>query len=282
MGVVSQLTEITTSVQSYIVAPLAAFGIGGFEFNCQGEAIATLSADITDHYSEDNKALQDHIAIHPKKITLKGYVGEVTYNKTEGGPFAPATLLQKLSTINAFLPRLTAGAVTVQQAITDPTSLTLSSVSNLYALVKNLFGAGGQQQNQQNAYNYFKSLMETATLMGVQTPWEFMTNMAIESIVAIQDEKSIYISDFAVTFKQIRIATVQTTAYSAGNTGGVGAPGGPNYQGDAALQGQNPVPQGNVPGVVLPYQALPGAQGNMTGAGALGLNPALSNIWGGS
>lgn len=212
------LSNITTSLQQYVVAPLASFGVAGFVFNAQGESVAHLSADITDHFAEDNKAIQDHIAIRPKRIVLKGYVGELVYNSAEGQPTALQTLAQKLTTISAFLPPITAAATQAQEILTNPGTASFASVlgasSNIYGIVKNVLAATGNTKNQQNAYNYFKALMESATLMGVQTPWEFMTSMAIESITAIQGENSIYISDFSVTLKQLRIASTTSTAFS--------------------------------------------------------------------
>lgn len=211
----SSLSNITSAINQYVVAPIAAFGVGGFVFNAMGEATANLSADITDHYAEDNKAIQDQIAIRPKRITLKGYVGEITYAGPNVAPGNVNTLAPKLIGLTSFLPAITASATQVQQAIQNPAGINftglLGTASNIYGLVKNTLGAFGETQEQQNAYIYFKALLESATLMGVQTPWEFMTNMAIESLVAIQPENSMWISDFAVTFKQIRIAATSTT-----------------------------------------------------------------------
>lgn len=276
MGLISSLNTISSAMQTYIVAPTAAFGMAGFVFSAQGEAFAQLAADITDHYSEDNKALQDHIAIHPKRITLKGFVGELTYSRPGASASTLNVLTEKLTVISAFLPSLSTGAQTIQQGITNPTNLLLSSSSNLYGLVKNILGATGNTKNQQNAYVYFKSLMETATLMGVQTPWEFMTNMAIESIIAIQDDKSIYVSDFAVTFKQIRIAST-TTFMPVGS--GSAVPTAPVAQGDAAIQKASVTNLGNTPGAALPSSLLAGAQGAIQTVNDLFDNPRLSSIF---
>lgn len=217
----STIADVTDALQNYVVAPLAAFGMGGFVFNAQGESVARLSADITDHYLEDNTAVQDQIAIRPKHITLKGYVGELVYNTTSQSGQVVSQLAEKLTEVTAFLPTLSAAAQQATAAATPPitASNVINASSNIYAVVKNALGAFGSTQNQQNAYNYFQSLMETKTLMGVQTPWEFMQNMAIESIIAVQDEKSIWISDFSVTLKQLRIVQTVTTAFSSGDTG---------------------------------------------------------------
>lgn len=248
----ASLTNITNIVNQYVVSPIATFGLAGFVFDAEGEAIANLSADITDHYTEDNTAVQDQIALHPEKITLKGYVGELVYSNPGTSPTTLQTLAQKLTSVSAFLPSLSAAAIQAQQALVNPASITfnnaLSTTSNIYSLVQNILSATGNMQNQQNAYNYFKALYQSKTLMSIQTPWEFLTNMAIETITAIQPENSKYITDFAVTFKQMRIAQTSTTAFSAGGIGGVVAPGGPIQQGDAALQAQPTSQLGPTPG----------------------------------
>jgi hypothetical protein len=215
----SSLSAITQGINQYVVSPIAAFGLGGFVFNAMGEATANLSAEITDHYAEDNKAIQDQIAVRPKRVTLKGYVGELIYNGPGGGNSTLNSLAQKLVGLTSFLPAITASATQVQALVTNPATASFNSVltttSNIYGLVQNILGAFGATKNQQNAYNYFKALMQSATLMSVQTPWEFMTSMAIESIVAIQPENSMWISDFAVTYKEVRIASTTTTAPGA-------------------------------------------------------------------
>ena len=98
--------------------------------------------------------------------------------------------------------------------------------------------------------------------MGVQTPWEFMPNMVIESITAIQTEGTKYITDFAVKYKQLRFAQTQTAAYNASAyldltpqqqvAADVAAESpSPSIQGDASIQAQDPVSIGNVEGQAL-------------------------------
>lgn len=279
MGIVSSLTSssaptglslanITNVANQYIVAPIAAFGMAGFVFNAEGEAAADLTADITDHYTEDNQAVQDQIALHPKKVILKGYVGELVYNASGSAPGTIQTLAEKLTAITAFLPSLTAAATQAQQALINPASITLnnalSTTSNIYALIQNILGATGNQKNQQNAYNFFKALWQSKTLMSIQTPWEFMTNMAIENVRPIQSENSIYMTDFAVTYKEIRIASTSTVAFSQLGAGtNTGAPTAANQQvlqGVAAIQAAPPAQIGNISGAI-PSSSLVSANG---------------------
>lgn len=282
------LDDLIAGLQNYVVSPLNAFGLGGLVFDVQTESMATLSADITDHYTEDNKALQDHIAVKPKRITLKGFVGEVVYSAPGSSDNTVLqSVVQKLTEISGYLPTLSAAATQAQALIANPLNSTLTinsiagalpSAANIYGLVQNTLGAFGNTAKQQNAYSYFSACLSTGVLMGIQTPWEFLTNMAIETIVAIQPEDSIFMTDFSVTFKQIRIAATKTAAAALSGTGGIPTPGGVIQQGVAALQGQAPANNGISPGLALPSPLLPGIQGSIVSVSNIA-NSGLSNIF---
>src|SRR6185312_8744514 len=46
-------------------------------FHYEGEQTASLESDITDHYIENNTAIQDQIALKPVIITTHGFIGEL-------------------------------------------------------------------------------------------------------------------------------------------------------------------------------------------------------------
>ena len=266
----NELDGLIAGLQNYVVAPLNAFGLGGFVFDIEGESQAKLEAEITDHYTEDNKAVQDHIARKPKIITLRGYVGEVVY-KGDGQSVtrsAIQTVTQKLSSISAFLPQVSASTKQTQSLVSD-TSIGFNegftSTADIYGMVENLIGTTGDTANQQKAYMYFKACWEQGVLMAIQTPWEFLTNMAIQNVVALQTENSTEISDFSVTYKQMRFAKTSSTAYAPSSQASSGnGSSSPQLQGAASLQSQLPVSIGNVAGIALPSNILSGIQGTMT------------------
>lgn len=296
---VSELSLLSADIQSYIVAPAAAFGIGGFVFDVEGEATAILAAEITDHYTEDNLAVQDHIARKPRNITLKGYVGEVIYS-----PVSPNNdsilqqVVQKLTVVSNYLPQITAATQQVQSAFNSGTSLLnapLADAANVYGLVKNILGSiTSDTPRQQQAFMYFKACWEQGIVMSIQTPWEFLTNMAIETVTAIQPEGSKWITDFSVRYKQLRFAQTTSAAYNAAgpNTSSssdnvLGYAG--NYppivpvqknilDGAASLQAPDPVPIGNVPGLNLPSNQLPGWQSQLNSVQDIISNPGAMSI----
>ncbi len=81
-----------------------------FLFNYEGENTITLESDITDHYAEDNTALNDQIALRPELITTHGFIGEL--NDISPEILDPLKLLaEKLTVINAYTPVLSETAI---------------------------------------------------------------------------------------------------------------------------------------------------------------------------
>lgn len=262
MAETTGLDLLAENLNKYVVTPLNAFGLGGFVFDIEGETTANLSTEISDHFLEDNTTVQDHIAIKPKKVTLKSYVGELVYRQDESTDTFVQKAVQKLTTVNQFVPTLTSMAQQVLNArkegkkftlegIKDAfSSKTLNKITDYWAFAKNLLGPTSRQQQ---AYMYFKALMEQKMLVSVQTPFEFMNMMAIESITAIQSENSKYISDFSITLKQIRVAEILNVP--AGSVRYVeGTATIEDFQSPrAAIQNAIPTNQGNIQGLAIDY-----------------------------
>lgn len=207
--------DIKDAYNSYIVRPANAFGLGGFVFDVEMSSTATLSSDITDHYTERNAPIQDHIALKPKRYVLTTYVGELVHRRDEEGNTPTQNMVRKLNIVNAYLPVLTDAA---QQALdiinSDREDIRFSGLvndaANIWSAVKNL---NPPIPEQQKAYMYFKALWETKQLVSLQTPFEFMANMAIETISATQSEDSRWVSDFTITLKEIRYASTENVQF---------------------------------------------------------------------
>lgn len=225
----SQVAAFANNINQYIVRPINAFGVGGFVFDIEGEYTVNLSTEITDHFVEDATTIQDHIAVKPKKITLKSYVGELVYRQDDSTNTLAQKVVRKLTTVGAYLPQMTTMAQQLldikenglqAQALKNPlSSKTVNRVTDYWAFVKNMMSG---QSRQQQAYMYFKALMEQKMLVSVQTPFEYMNRMAIESITAIQQEGEKYVSDFTLTLKEIRTAALlrsPSDVYAGINTG---------------------------------------------------------------
>ncbi len=207
------LDFLNNALNSYIVRPLNEFGLGGFVFDVEGETNVTLTADITDHYLEDNSAVQDHIAIRPKRVVLKGFVGELVFRDDDSVVTQVQRAVQKLTVLSEYLPVLTDGATQINNLAredneTDVVFDGVNRIDDYWNVFRNI---APPPNAQERAYLYFKAMMENKILVSLQTPFEFARRMAIESVIARQEEGTRFVSDFTITLKEIRSVSVLST-----------------------------------------------------------------------
>lgn len=202
-------------------------------FHYEGEQVSQLESDITDHWVEDNTAIQDQIALKAEIITASGFIGEL--NNVPPVALRPLRVASdKLVAIQAYQPQL---SVSAQQAYNQAfylyqvaeTSVN-SAVSAWSSLVDLVTGADAQnvinesgitkariQNKQQEMFQQFYGYWRNRTLFTVQTPWAVFQNMAILNLRAIQEENTRVITNFQVSFKMIRKAeTIEGNALIQG------------------------------------------------------------------
>lgn len=219
-------------------------------FNYEGEQVANLTSDITDHFIEDNTAVQDQIALKPVTISTQGFVGELN-------DIAPAALqpvqqiAEKLTTVEGYVPSLSATALLAYAEAFQLYQVGATALNSAVSVWSTINGSGGEsvingsgissqpnQTQQQIYFQQFYAYWQNRTLFTIQTPWAIFQDMAIQSLSAVQDENTRVISTFNVTFKQLRFASTAITAadnsYSDNN----------NFQGRAFNQGAPPVDLG--------------------------------------
>lgn len=220
-------------------------------FNYEGEQSVTLASDITDHYIENNSAIQDQIALRPEKIMTHGFVGEL--NDIAPGPLKPLqTLAEKLTTIPGYTPQLSTTALLAYSqafAAYQTAKAVGNSLVSLWGSIngddnQSVINGGGittasefTQTKQQIYFAQLYGYWRNRTLFTIQTPWAVFQDMAIESLRAIQDADTRMITDFEVTFKLMRFAT---TAFLSGGLYSDNT----NFQGRAAAQGARAVDLG--------------------------------------
>jgi hypothetical protein len=199
-------------------------------FNYEGEQTATLESDITDHFIEDNTPVQDQIALKPEVITTHGFVGELN-------DISPAALLplkfaaEKLTTINAYTPALSATALLAYNNAFQLYQVGVNALNSAVAAWSSINGgsaqsvingagitAGQNQSKQQLFFQQFYGYWKTRTLFTVQTPWAVFQDMAIHRLRAIQNEDTLVITDFEVTFKLMRFASTISISGDLYNT----------------------------------------------------------------
>lgn len=213
----------------YILNPHGMKGIAGFVFDYEGDDQIMLESDITDHYAEDNSSVQDHIALKPYKITLRGFVSELILPSTGQGVFGALTTLQsKMGTVNAYLGKYTpqalqklqgnaSRAVSQVQNYANTASQYLNQAKNIAAL----FGGGtGAPTKQQQAFVALASLRDQRQIFNVLTPWSLLPGMAVETLVFVQSKDSKTRTDISVTMKQMRFVDVQSSQNTTATHGG--------------------------------------------------------------
>ncbi|MEZ5691197.1 MAG: hypothetical protein R3D71_05995 [Rickettsiales bacterium] len=208
--------DVKDSFGKYIVAPISQFGLGGFVFDGEEETVLNLHADITDHFTEGNFSVQDHIALKPKIVKLNTFVGELVHHNEIQGSGDTQRIARKLTTINSYLPSLSAASNQIKKILdkNDKEQIfnnVTDNALNIYGMIKNI---APPLPKQQVAYQYLKALYEQKIPVSLQTPFEFCSSMAIEDITAIQDEHSRYISNFIITLKEIRTVSFNILSFS--------------------------------------------------------------------
>lgn len=219
-----------TDAGNVIVNFLSNTGIAGFKFHIPQTEAIKLENDITDHFTETNSTIQDHIAQKPITITLTGLVGDYFYSVNQIEDML-ARIVPTLTLVKEFLPQISAAAAFLKSKkintfnslkskiaskysgseteafkLNASTSVAASDFSymDLFALFQQLYKL---KSAQTRAYIFFECLWKARGLVTVETTWKRFNNMAVQSISARRDNNA-DITDFSVTFKQI--STVST------------------------------------------------------------------------
>lgn len=193
-------------------------------FHYEGENKSSFESDITDNYVEDNTAIQDQIALKPVIIVTQGFVGELNDIPPNKAFQIAQVAAQKLVTISAYTPSLSTTALlayneavfaystlanVAQNAVSAWSSIVNGGVGTT-VISGNSVAVQPSQNKQQTYYQQFYGYWNSRTLFTIQTPWAIFTDMAILKLDAVQSAETNVISEFTVTFKQMRFAKVQT------------------------------------------------------------------------
>lgn len=246
-GFVAQFEQ--AALRCSIVIPQGVAQIGSFAFDYRETEEEDLESEIPDHWLEDNTAAHDHIAVKPVRVTLSGFVGELVLPagvlRTLLGALTAAT--NALSQLPVFLGAQTPGNTqAIQQAISQAQSVvvqvgqTVARAAQLANLLSGLLSSPARNK-QQKAFQQLKAYWQAGTIFTVHTPFETLTNMAIESIRVVSPPDSRDWSKFVVRMKQLQF---------------VGGLGTPNYAATlaapvAVAQGQAPTNLGATAGAAL-------------------------------
>lgn len=190
-----------------------------FMFNYEGEQTVELNSEITDHFIEDNTAIQDQIALKPVRVVTKGFISELN-NVTPTILQPLKTIAQKLTAINSYAPSISETsqiaydqAFQTYQIATNAINAAISAWASVsgggVSVISGNFPIAVQlaQNKQQTAFQTFYGYWYNRILFTIQTPWAIFQNMAIEQLRPVQSEDTKTFTTFECTFKQIRTAS---------------------------------------------------------------------------
>lgn len=179
-------------------------GIAGLIFAIPESETLTLQAQITDHVVEDNSTMQDHISLSPIKVTLTGKISELVLTKSSIEQYAE-TVLTTLGTVGALSPALSVSAAQALSTISRVKQAAEQTLSKLNS-IKDIVTGSTTLNKQQAYYKEIKQMFYGRGLFTVETPWETLPNMAIESVTFDQDETTNEWTTVSVMLKQITLA----------------------------------------------------------------------------
>lgn len=205
----AQFFESASKLSQAFVSFTGATGIAGFVFDLRTDEEVSLSNDVTDYYTEANEPVQDNIVNKPVKVTLRGTVGEYVYNPPRSknlwekitDKFQDST--EKLITVASYLPPLGK----FSQQTFEELKTNKSNISKAFNIGVDAFKAYRNinipDGKQESAFLFFEALWKSRQTFTIQTPYRYYTDMAIETLKAVQHGDTIDNTDFEITFKQI-------------------------------------------------------------------------------
>lgn len=217
-------------------------------FDIVNDDTVTYNAQITDNWIESNSAIQDHIALQPVTITMRGLCGELVYDAKQAELDYESELAQaktrnsqytiiwkygdfkgiedvdgKLVAIGKIAPPLS-NITEMAQNNWELLNIQNQKASKIVDAFKNRNNKTmAQQMNNYNGLSTnarqsrlkqvgdeFKKAILGRKSFTVNTPFGTFENMYLQTVTLHQGEED-YIGDIDITLKQIRFAQTQTT-----------------------------------------------------------------------
>lgn len=219
-----------------------------FFFDTVTDDTVNFQSQITDNWVENNTSIQDHIAVSPVTITMRGLCGELIYTSEQAAKDYETELAQanyinnkdlvlasfgklnfndsegKLTAVSAYFPQVS----NITQMAQNVWDLHEASQRKARRIANILTGQSNKNLNaQMDAYSGLSTNAKQSKLKEVgeqlkncwmnrksftaNTPFGDFENMYIQSVTLHQGNEN-FIGDIDITLKQIRFANTLTTA----------------------------------------------------------------------
>lgn len=212
-----------------------------FVFDIKKEYKLNLNSDITDHYVEDNVAIQDHIGLKPIILEVLGSIGEVTLKDKVGEQSDLDNYLKNqkdqniFNSVDSYLGRMgsltsfTPNIINQSLDVYNTAKFGYSTVSKVINLDKRDSTSSRRfaynsvydedviaQTKQFEWVNWFKIQWWNRASFTIITPYGVLTDMYIMDLSASQPENTRYVTNLSIKFKQIRKAHVREQSIKTG------------------------------------------------------------------
>lgn len=219
---VSDFKTILNGASTMVLQPKGTQGLAGWVFDIPTGETVDFESDITDHYTEDNSFVNDHIVNKPIRISMSGLIGELVYRVPGGVQGVLRQISGRLAQLSALGGNYTPGFVQASQNILAKAQAAanlinqyLDQAQNVAKVISSPFGP--PMTAQQKAYSQLSALWKAKTIFTVTTPWAYHQAMAISSMGFRQDADSNDYSTITITLKEWRAAETKLTTYKGGD-----------------------------------------------------------------
>lgn len=235
VNIAKSFLKQTINTGEAVVNILGNFGIAGFRFHVPESEQVSLESEITDHYTDSNSVLQDHIARKPIRVTSSGLIGEYFYSIHEIEDML-AKVTPTMSLVKQFVPRFSDIQMQIKNkresrvvipvqdengnfVLKGHISTTEKTTFNDLDLFKLFLDLYKLKSAQTRAYLFFEAMWKSQAPFSVETRWKRFDNMVVQNIKVL-GEKTADNTEFMATFKQLNFAQSQkeTLEKAAGRT----------------------------------------------------------------
>jgi hypothetical protein len=211
------LAGFSPSISGFDVITQLAKDIGTFEFSYIGEERIEAGAELTDHYSESNRFMQDHSAIKPRIVIMRGFVAENTFNKTSLLPVITAAV-NALAPVTPYLGNYSRGSAALMTNAISQTDQIINQLAQVQAVTQGaakLLGLLPSVSKVMQAFITLDNLRIGGATFAAVTPWGTFGDNApndrlgpvmIENLIGVGPEDTRGWADFIVRLKEIRVA----------------------------------------------------------------------------
>lgn len=207
-----------------------------FVFDLKKDYKLNLSSEITDHYVENNIAIQDHVGLKPIIIEVSGSIAEVNLKELLGkktdldnylGENGDGNLfnsidsyLSRMGSLTSFAPNLVNQSLSIYNSAKYAYATTnkVINFNKKDSLGKYRFAYNSvydediiKETKQFKWIDWFKTQWWNRASFSIVTPYGVFNNMYIMDLSAVQPDSTRYVTNLNIKFKQIRRATVLKT-----------------------------------------------------------------------